>query len=485
MYINLKILFPCLFYMQKTTNYIIDIKFIIFDFDGVFTDGKCYFDSKKNIKKYYNIKDGMAMKLLRDNNIKTGLISSYVNKKEIYLNENKINEEIIEHLKFDYIYIGENKKINILNNWLSELNLDYNNVAYIGDDINDIEIMKLIKFSACPSDAIDKCKEIVNYVCNKNGGNGCVREFVDLIINNLQSITIVDEIKKEFNYQIDNFNLEEINNLCEIIKLIKGNIYFCGVGKSGNIAKHCCDLLKCISYSSFYLDILNSTHGDIGTLTNKDIILMFSNSGNTNEIINIIPLFKNIGIKTVGICCNKKSKFKELCDITIITPFKNEISGEIDKIPTNSYMSHLIFSNILVSLLKKNITLDKYKENHLAGNIGKNLSKVKDVLIKEYPKIIMNGNMELNKILLEMTEYKIGCCFFVDDEDNLLGILTDGDIRRLLINNNFEYININNINRNYYYVDDLEKYIFEINNYNYVPIIDKNKIIGIYALCKI
>lgn len=466
-----------------------NIKFVIFDFDGVFTDGKCYFDEKSKIKKYYNVKDGMGIKLLKDNEIKTGLISSYSTDKNIFLNELDVNKAMITHLNFDFTYIGHEKKINILNSWMKELNINYDNLAYIGDDINDIEILKLVKFSACPNDAVNECKQIVNYICENKGGDGCVREFVDKIINNQNpiTITITDEIKKEFNYQIENFNLEKINNLCEIIKNIEGNIYFCGVGKSGNIAKHCCDLLKCISFPSFYLDILNSTHGDIGTLTNKDIILMFSNSGNTTEINNIIPILKNIGIKTVGICCKEQSKFKELCDFNIILPFKNEITGTIDKIPTNSCMSQLTFCNILVSLLKNNISLDKYKENHLSGNIGKKLFKVKDIFIKEYPKIIMNDineNIEINKVLLEMTKYKIGCCFFTDTEDNLLGILTDGDIRRLLLIMDYKYININNINKNYYYIEDLEKYVFEINyNYcNYIPIIEKTKIIGIIRI---
>lgn len=297
-----------------------------------------------------------------------------------------------------------------------------------------------------------------------------------------KEISIIDEIKTEFNYQINNFNLNDINELAEIIKKIKGNIFFCGVGKSGNIGKHCCDLLKCISFSSFYFDILNSVHGDIGTLTNKDIILMFSNSGNTKELIDIIPLFKNIGITTVGICCNEKSKFTELCDLTIVTPFKNEISGEINKIPTNSYMSHLIFSNILVSILKKNISVDRYKENHLSGNIGKNLLKVKDVLIEEYPKIILKNNEEIDisKILLLMTNYKIGCCFFVNNENNLLGIMTDGDIRRLLnFQKNISKIDISVINKNLYYETNLNKYINECKKINYIPILDNKIIIGI------
>jgi len=463
-----------------------NIKLVIFDFDGVFTDGKCYFDENHNIKKYYDIKDGMGIKLLKDNKIKTGLISSFSTDKNVLLNEQNINRSIITHLNFDYIYIGDDKKINILNKWIEELDLNYDNVSYIGYDLNDIELFKLVKYSACPNNAVNECKDIVNYTCKNKGGEGCVREFVEKIIHNEFSMTIIDEIKKEFNYQIENFNIEKINNLCDILKNIERNIYFCGVGKSGNMAKHCCDILKSISFTTFYIDIINLTHGDIGTFTNKDIILMFSNSGNTIELLNIIPLFKNIGTKIVGICCKEESRFKELCDITIVIPFKNEISGIIDKIPTNSCMSQLIFTNILGSILKNDISLDKYKENHLSGNIGKNLLKIKDVLIKEFPKIIINDfneNIEINYVLLEMTKYKIGCCFFTDIEDNLLGILTDGDIRRLLLNVDFKYINNKNINKNYYYVNDIEKYIFEINYNNYyIPIIQNKKITSIFRI---
>ena len=466
------------------------IKFVIFDFDGIFTDGKCYFD-QENIIKYYNVKDGMAIKILRDHNLISGLISSYNSEKDVFLNKNKIDQEIMNHLKFDYKFIGKANKIDILDNWLKDLNLDYNNVAYIGDDINDIEVMKRVCFSSCPYDAVSECKKIVNYICKKKGGDGCVREFVDKIINFSKEFSIIDEIRNEFYYQIDNFNLDNINELADIIQNIEGNIYFCGVGKSGNIAKHCCDLLKCISYKSFYFDILNSTHGNIGTIKNNDIILLFSNSGNTSEIINIIPLLKKIDIKIIGICCNKQSKFKELCDLTIITPFNKEISGEINQIPTNSYMSHLLFCNILVSILKNNISIDQYKENHLSGNIGTNLLKIKDVIITEYPKIIMNSNesIELNKVLLEMTKYKIGCCFFVNNENKLFGILTDGDIRRLILKNKIQFVTINkiqfvtinNINTKFKYEIDIDKYLFELNYNNiYIPIMNDEKLIGIF-----
>jgi arabinose-5-phosphate isomerase len=460
------------------------IKFVLFDFDGIFTDGKCYFDSRNNVIKYYNVKDGMALKILRDNNIITGLISSYSTNKDINFCNLTTDKEIIDHLKFDYKFIGNCNKLDILNNWLEELDMNYENVAYIGDDINDMEIMAKCGLSSCPSDAVPKCKEIVDFICEKTGGNGCVREFVERVVNTSQKLSIISEIKKEFLYQINNFDLDGINKLAAIIMNMNGNIYFCGVGKSGNIAKHCCDLLKCISLPAFNFDVLNSTHGDIGTLTDKDMVLMFSNSGNTLELVNIISLFKNIGTKVIGICCNDDSKFKQLSDFTIITPFMKEISGEIDKIPTNSYMSHLIFSNILVSILKKYISIDKYKKNHVSGIIGKQLLKVKDVLIKEYPKIILDDDNEIdiNIVLLEMTKLNIGCCFFLNSCNNLKGILTDGDIRRLLLGNNIlRNINIDNINKTFYYTENDDIYLSDIpNKYSFIPLINKNKILGIF-----
>ena len=455
------------------------IKFIIFD--SVFSNSNFYFDNANNIKKTYNAKDTYSLKIIKEYDIKCGIIT----------NDNVLSIKHTPHIfdRLDKVSLGSDKsKLEILDTWLDEYGFSYQDVAYIGDDLPDIPVLKKVGFSACPNDAVKEVKNVSKYICKNKRDNGAVQEFVDKIINFSKEFSIIDEIRNEFNYQINNFNLDNINELINIIKNIEGNIYFCGVGKSGNIAKHCCDLLKCISYKSFYFDILNSTHGDIGTIKNNDIILLFGNSGNTSEIINIIPLLKNIGVKIIGICCNKQSKFKELCDLTIITPFNKEISGEINQIPTNSYMSHLLFCNILVSILKNNISIDEYKHNHLSGNIGNNLLKIKDIIITEYPKIIMNLNdsIELNKILLEMTKYKIGCCFFVNNVNKLFGILTDGDIRRLILKNKIEFITINNINTKFNYETDIDKYLFELNYNNiYIPVINDDKLIGIFIQNKI
>ena len=305
---------------------------------------------------------------------------------------------------------------------------------------------------------------------------------------------ILKEIKNELNYELDNYNQINFDKIKDIILNCRGNIYFMGVGKSGNVAKHFADTLKCISINSFYLDVTNSLHGDIGTINAKDIVIMISKSGKTKELIELIPFFKMRNVYLIGLCCDNNSIFEKECNLTIKTPFKSEISGNINYIPTNSIMSHILFINILVSILKDSINLDMYKNNHPAGNIGIKVKKIKDKLIKEFPKkVLPDTGISLNDILLDMTKYSIGFMTFVDTSDNLLGILSDGDIRRLLIHNkllssdnidrefynNFTRIKFENINKNYYFEKNLEKYVEECKNINFIPILKNKKIIGI------
>jgi len=451
------------------------LKFVVFDFDGVFTTGKCYFDSNNNIIKYYDIKDGMALSILKNKNILTGLISSYNTSKKILYND--IDESILSHLKFDKLFIGKEKKINILNQWLSELNIDISEVAYIGDDINDIEILEKAGFSACPNNAVQECKDIVKYICKNNGGEGCVREFVEELLK--FNPTVIDIIKKEANYQLNVIDFEKIS---EIAKLIKNkNSYFTGIGKSGNMAFHITSLLKSISINAFYLDPINSTHGDMGTIKEADVVFFFSKSGNTLELLNLILLLKERKCITIGIVCDNNSKFEENCDICLKLPLTGEIPGEIANIPTNSCMSQLFFGNILVSILKEDISIHKYKTNHPAGNIGDKLKKVKEVIIKDFPSLLLKDSLELHNILLEMTKYKMGCCFFTDENQNLIGLLTDGDIRRILLDDeNKKVFYKNDLNVDYLWVENMEEFLLNIPYKNkFIPVIQNKKLLGI------
>lgn len=452
------------------------IKLVCFDFDGVFTNGKIY-EKDGNMNKYYDVKDGMGLALLKERGILTCLISNYKSQFTINYNGN----HIIEHLKFDIVSIGNNKKLDTLNEIICKNNLTWDEIAYIGDDINDIPVMMKVGYSACPNDAIEDCKNIVNYICNKTGGNGCVREFIDIILNTPLN-NIKKNLRKNYNYIINNIADNNINILISNIEN-SNNIYCCGVGKSGNVAQHMVDILKSINISAHILNCMNSIHGDIGCIKENDIIIFFSNSGNTPEILNIIDHIKVKKCKTILITCNGDNLIGNKCDIIIILPKVNELEGTINCIPTNSIICMITYCNIVASILSNKINNDIYISNHPAGMIGYNMKKIKDIIKKDYPKIILNESVLLNDILLEMTKYSIGCCFFTDNNNMLLGLMTDGDIRRMLLkDSNKKYITMNDININYYYETDINKNIYMIqkmNRYKFIPIIENDIIIGI------
>ena len=234
---------------------------------------------------------------------------------------------------------------------------------------------------------------------------------------------IIKSIKNEVNFQLDNINEKNIIDICKKIEICTGNIYLTGIGKSENMAKHCCSLLKCINIKAFYLDPTNCLHGDIGTINQNDIVLLFSKSGNTSELLLLLKYLKVKKSYNIGICCNEKSNFNTYCDTILVLPLIDEIQGNIHTIPTNSYMSHLLFSNLLVTYLSENITLDKYKDNHPAGNIGNKLKMIKDIIILNFPKMVFDKEyIDLHLILLEMTKYSIGCCFFINENLLILGL---------------------------------------------------------------
>lgn len=299
-------------------------------------------------------------------------------------------------------------------------------------------------------------------------------------------MSVIQEIKREMEYQLDNINTNSITWLAKMIletMNLNNNVYFTGIGKSENMAFHCSDVLKSVGIRAFQLDAVKAFHGDVGTIRKNDMVLFFSNSGNTAELLDLIDLINERQANTVGVCCTSDNKFKKICKTMIELPLLNELEmGDISSVPTNSAMVQLLFTNILtaniVNLSK--ITVDKYRKNHLSGAIGKYLKTVKDSIITEYPKINISdvSEIKLTDILLKMTQYKFGCCVFMDILGKKIeGILLDGDIRRLLLSNKSnDIITINDINKDFKYETDLNKIVGDIDKHlKYVPILTENK----------
>lgn len=462
-----------------------NIRLVCFDFDGVFTDGKIY-EKNNCLNKYYNVKDGMGLALLKKHNMMSCLISNFKSKFNVLYNDNII----IEHLNFDIVSINNTNKIDTLIDIMQKNDLTWDNVAYIGDDANDIDVMTMAGFSACPNDAIQECKNIANFICDKKGGEGCVREFIDVCILNKSSVQsnvvnhnkIIDKLKLTYNNILNYITVDMIELIISNI-VDRNNIYCCGVGKSGNVVQHMVDIMKSINLSAHVLNCMNAIHGDIGSIKENDAVIFFSKSGNTNEILNIIDFIKMKKCKTILISCNKINNIGKKCDIEIILPNVDEFDGNINCIPTNSVICMITFCNIIVGMLSDKINNDIYISNHPAGMIGYNMRTIKDTMITHYPQIVFNNTVSLNYVLLEMTKYSIGCCFFIDNYNTLLGLMTDGDIRRMLVNNSEKkQIYIDDINRNYHYETAINKKIIMVNNlnrYKFIPILDNYKMIGV------
>lgn len=152
-----------------------NIKFLVLDVDGTLTDGGIYISESGEEMKKFNTKDGRGIMELMKVGVEVGFISAAVS--------GKIVRQRASMLKIKYFYSGNADKVEILSQWLDELDLSFSEVAFIGDDINDAKIMNKVALSAAPSDALIELKNIADIVLEKNGGQGCVREFIDRVFS--------------------------------------------------------------------------------------------------------------------------------------------------------------------------------------------------------------------------------------------------------------------------------------------------------------
>ncbi len=155
--------------LRKKLDY---IKLLILDVDGVMTDGGMLFTANGDEQKRFNTKDGMGIIKAINNGLQIGIISSGFS--------NEIVKRRADMLGIQKCHVGRESKIDILNQWMKEEKISLEEIAMIGDDINDLEIMKKVGVSACPSDAVIEIKTISHLILQKKGGNGCIREFLDL-----------------------------------------------------------------------------------------------------------------------------------------------------------------------------------------------------------------------------------------------------------------------------------------------------------------
>jgi 3-deoxy-D-manno-octulosonate 8-phosphate phosphatase (KDO 8-P phosphatase) len=147
------------------------IKLLILDDDGVMTDGGMYFTENGDQFKKFNTKDGMAILHLTKQNFQVGIISSGFKGNAV--------QKRAEMLGIQHVYVGRDSKLSVLESWCESLSIRFDEVAIIGDDINDLEVMNVVGFKTCPQNAVPVVKKSVDLVLSSKGGDGCVREFID------------------------------------------------------------------------------------------------------------------------------------------------------------------------------------------------------------------------------------------------------------------------------------------------------------------
>jgi YrbI family 3-deoxy-D-manno-octulosonate 8-phosphate phosphatase len=149
------------------------IKLLVMDVDGTLTDGTMYYSKTGEELKKFSTRDGMGITLLRKNDIESAIITSEYS---------QISEQRAIKLRIEHVVLGSRNKTESLIELSKKLNLELNEIAFIGDDINDEHVMNIAGVSACPADATKSIQQIADYICSSNGGNGAVREFIEAIL---------------------------------------------------------------------------------------------------------------------------------------------------------------------------------------------------------------------------------------------------------------------------------------------------------------
>ena len=238
-------------------------------------------------------------------------------------------------------------------------------------------------------------------------------------------------------------NLSKIfnNNFYKAVILlskVKGRVIVTGVGKSAHIGNKISATLASTGTPSYLIHATEASHGDLGGITKDDCILAISNSGETSELKNIISYSKRFDIPMVSISSNSKSTLHKNSTVGIV--YKKPVEACPHNLaPTSSTTLMLVIGDcIAMALLElKGFKSSQFKSFHPGGNLGKDLQKVSEIMHVGSSLPLAKENDKMSKTLITMTKKSFGCIGVIDSKKNLIGIITDGDLRRSMNNNLF------------------------------------------------
>jgi arabinose-5-phosphate isomerase len=231
----------------------------------------------------------------------------------------------------------------------------------------------------------------------------------------------------------DSINGEFVKAVETIINC-KGRVVLTGMGKSGLIARKIVSTLNSTGTASIYLHPTDALHGDLGMVRKEDVVILISKSGNTEEIVNLLPLLKRIDVTLIAMCGEEESKLNSECNIFLNISVKEEACPH-DLAPTASTTATLAMGDALsIALLeKRGFTAEDFAFLHPGGSLGKRLSlEIKEIMIKGEDIPIVHEETSIKDVILEITSKRLGTTTVLNKEGLLTGVITDGDLRRLL-----------------------------------------------------
>ena len=226
----------------------------------------------------------------------------------------------------------------------------------------------------------------------------------------------------------------------------QSKVIVCGFGKSGIIASKIAATLSSVGTPAFNISANDCSHGDLGSITKKDILILVSNSGNTSELKNIIQFSNRFKIKLIGICSKKNSILYKSSDIKLLIPEVKESGYGI--VPTSSTTAQLALGDAIsiATMQKRKFGKQDFKKFHPSGSLGDKLKTVEDLMITKNNIPFINENSDIKKALEIINSKKLGVVITRNNQNKTTGILTDGDIKRLVHKfSNIKTLKIKNI----------------------------------------
>lgn len=226
---------------------------------------------------------------------------------------------------------------------------------------------------------------------------------------------------------------EDLSKALDLMQNCKGRVIITGMGKSGHVAQKIAATLASTGTPSFFIHPSEASHGDLGMVTLDDVVIAISNGGESKELSDILLYCKRFGIPLVAITKSPKSSLGQNSDVILKLPDNGE-ACPLGLAPTSSTTATMVMGDILaINLMeRKGFSETDYKQRHPGGKLGAILRKVSDLMHAGTEMPLVNDEALMQEALIEMTSKMLGCVGIVNKQGDLIGMITDGDLRRWL-----------------------------------------------------